>query len=49
MDEGLRVFGTIREALQVMTVVWEHRGCVEAVNWGLAECLGVLGHAALLV
>lgn len=49
MDEGLRVFGTIREALQVMTVVWEHRGSVEAADWGLAECLGVLGHVSLLV
>lgn len=45
----LEVFGTVREALQVMSAIWEHRNCLDAEMWDIAACLNVLGHRSLLV
>ena len=48
---GMRVFGTIGEALGIVRSVWEHRaaGCLDPETWDITTCLGVLGHRALLV
>ena len=48
---GMRVFGTLGEALGIVRSVWEHRaaGCLDPETWDIAACLGVLGHRALLV
>ena len=48
---GMRVFGTIGEALGIVRSVWEHRaaGCLDPETWDITTCLGVLGHCALLV
>ena len=48
---GMRVFGTLGEALLVVRRVWEHRaaGLLSPEAWDVAACLGVLGHRVLLV
>ena len=48
---GMRVFGTLAEALGVVRRVWELRaaGRLDPETWDIAACLGVLGHRVLLV
>jgi hypothetical protein len=48
---ALQVFGTIREALNIMENVWGHRSCLVLTpdTWDLAACFNSLGHPALLI
>ncbi|KAK6070137.1 C6 transcription factor [Seiridium cupressi] len=46
---SLQVFGTIKEALQVMGTVWDHRSCIDADLWDISTCLNVLGYQSLLM
>ncbi|KAI0126852.1 fungal-specific transcription factor domain-containing protein [Xylariales sp. AK1849] len=45
----LQVFGSVKEALQIMTTVWEHRVCIDADLWDISSCLNVLGHRSLML
>lgn len=47
--EGLGVFGTLRDAADIVEKVWRRRdeGCGE--EWSMERCLGILGHGVLLV
>ncbi|ORY57756.1 fungal-specific transcription factor domain-containing protein [Pseudomassariella vexata] len=45
----MQIFGTVREALNIITAVWEHRACINYETWDVAASLGILGHRALLV
>jgi C6 transcription factor Pro1 len=45
----MQVFGTVKEALQIMNTVWEHRSCIDADMWDISTCLNVLGHSSLLI
>ncbi|PNP80094.1 hypothetical protein FNYG_06804 [Fusarium nygamai] len=42
------VFGTIREALEVMEKVWARRDQIDE-SWDVAKCLQILGHGVLLI
>lgn len=44
----LKVFGSVREAAEIMEKVWEHRGCLDE-TWDVAKCLQILGHRTLLL
>ncbi|KAI0467112.1 fungal-specific transcription factor domain-containing protein [Xylaria cf. heliscus] len=48
---AMQVFGTVREALNIMQAVWQHKGnlCIDPQMWDLATCFSVLGHCSLLV
>ncbi|KAI1870967.1 hypothetical protein JX265_006007 [Neoarthrinium moseri] len=46
---AMHEFGTLREALKIMSAVWEHRTCLDADTWDIASCLSVLGHTSLLI
>jgi C6 transcription factor Pro1 len=46
---AMQVFGTVREALEVMSAVWSHRSCMDPDSWDIATCFNVLGHKSLLV
>ncbi|KAI1313955.1 fungal-specific transcription factor domain-containing protein [Xylaria venustula] len=49
---ALHVFGSVREALNVIQTVWEHRkgGCAaDPMMWDIATLFSVLGHPSLLV
>lgn len=45
----LQIFGAVKEALSVMSTVWQHRGCTNPDTWDIAACFKVLGHTSLLV
>ncbi|KZZ89626.1 Zn(2)-C6 fungal-type DNA-binding domain protein [Moelleriella libera RCEF 2490] len=44
----LQIFGTIKEAMDVMEKVWSLRGQIDE-SWDVARCLNVLGHGILLI
>ncbi|RMJ08256.1 hypothetical protein CDV36_012126 [Fusarium kuroshium] len=44
----LSVFGTAREALEVMEKVWAQRDQIDE-SWDVAKCLRILGHGVLLI
>ncbi|KAF4974386.1 hypothetical protein FZEAL_8718 [Fusarium zealandicum] len=44
----LSVFGTAREAMQVMEKVWARRNQIDE-SWDVAKCLHILGHGVLLI
>ncbi|KAM5355326.1 hypothetical protein ACJ41O_001972 [Fusarium nematophilum] len=44
----LSVFGTAREAMEVMEKVWARRDQTDE-NWDVAKCLRILGHGVLLI
>jgi hypothetical protein len=44
----LKVFGSVREAAEIMERVWEHRDCLDE-TWDVAKCLRILGHRTLLI
>ncbi|KAI1128770.1 fungal-specific transcription factor domain-containing protein [Nemania abortiva] len=49
---AMQVFGTVKEALNIMQLVWGHRdsGCiVDPQMWDIATCFSLLGHRSLLV
>ncbi|KAI0203545.1 fungal-specific transcription factor domain-containing protein [Astrocystis sublimbata] len=48
---AFQVFGTVKEALNIMQNVWQHRntGCIDPQMWDLATCFSLLGHCSLLV
>ncbi|KAI0533675.1 fungal-specific transcription factor domain-containing protein [Xylaria digitata] len=49
---AMQVFGTVKEALNVMQQVWTHRNtcCVaDPQMWDIATCFSLLGHLSLLV
>ncbi|KAI8628997.1 fungal-specific transcription factor domain-containing protein [Xylariaceae sp. FL1651] len=48
---AMQIFGTIKEALNIMQDVWKHREscCVSPQMWDIATCLSVLGRRSLLV
>ncbi|KAG8349425.1 hypothetical protein FVEN_g12384 [Fusarium venenatum] len=51
MVEGLgpiSVFGTVREALEIMEKVWSKRDQIDE-SWDVAKCMQVLGHGVLLI
>ncbi|KAK8058851.1 hypothetical protein PG994_009299 [Apiospora phragmitis] len=45
----LQIFGAVKEALSVMSTVWEHRACTNPDTWDIAACFKVLDHTSLLV
>ncbi|GAB0137219.1 hypothetical protein EsDP_00005495 [Epichloe bromicola] len=45
---ALQVFGTVKEAMEVMERVWYMRGQIDE-SWDVARCLNVLGHGILLI
>ncbi|KAI3334093.1 fungal-specific transcription factor domain-containing protein [Ustulina deusta] len=49
---AMNVFGTVKEALTIMQLVWKHREegcCVDPQMWDIATCFSLLGHPSLLV
>ncbi|KAJ4320752.1 hypothetical protein N0V84_005692 [Fusarium piperis] len=44
----LSVFGTAKEALEVMEKVWARRDQIDE-SWDVAKCLRILGHGVLLI
>ncbi|KAI1347526.1 fungal-specific transcription factor domain-containing protein [Xylaria sp. FL0043] len=50
---AMNVFGSVKEALALMQLVWKHRAeggcCVDPQMWDIATCFSVLGHRSLLV
>ncbi|KAI1756868.1 fungal-specific transcription factor domain-containing protein [Xylaria castorea] len=48
---AMQVFGTVKEALNIMQAVWQHTGsaCMDPQMWDIATCLSLLGHCSLLV
>ncbi|CAJ2500785.1 Uu.00g036380.m01.CDS01 [Anthostomella pinea] len=48
---AMQVFGTVKEALNIMQSVWRlrHGGCVDPETLDIAASLSILGHRALLV
>lgn len=48
---AMQVFGTVKEALSVMQVVWKlkDRQCIEPQMWDIATCFSLLGHQSLLI
>ncbi|KAK8100174.1 C6 transcription factor [Apiospora kogelbergensis] len=45
----LQIFGAVKEALEIMSLVWQHRACTNPDTWDIAACFKVLGHTSLLV
>lgn len=45
---ALKVFGTIKEASEIMEKVWSCRDQIDE-NWDVAKCLRILGHQSLLI
>lgn len=45
---ALQVFGTIKEACDIMEKVWACRDHVDE-SWDIAKCLRILGHRSLLI
>ena len=45
---SLQVFGTIKEAAEVMERVWASRDTLDE-SWDVAKCLNILGHGSLLI
>ncbi|KAG5929749.1 hypothetical protein E4U42_004676 [Claviceps africana] len=45
---ALQVFGTVKEAMEVMERVWSMRSEMDE-SWDVARCLNVLGHGVLLI
>jgi len=48
---GMKIFGTVKEALRIMQNIWEHRGdCfLDPQMCDIATCFSLLGHCSLLV
>ncbi|KAI0855297.1 fungal-specific transcription factor domain-containing protein [Xylaria cubensis] len=48
---AMQVFGTVKEALNIMKAVWQHTGsaCMDPQMWDIATCFSLLGHCSLLV
>lgn len=48
---AMQVFGTVKEALSIMQVVWKlkDRQCIEPQMWDIATCFSLLGHRSLLI
>ncbi|KAL6860037.1 hypothetical protein ACO1O0_004062 [Amphichorda felina] len=44
----LRVFGTVKDASEIMEKVWSRRDQIDE-TWDVAKCLRILGHATLLI
>ncbi|ODA79366.1 hypothetical protein RJ55_04959 [Drechmeria coniospora] len=44
----LQIFGTIKEAMEIMEKVWSIRGQIDE-SWDMCKCLNVLGHGVLLI
>lgn len=44
----MKVFGTVKEAMDVMEKVWSQRNEIDE-SWDVARCLKILGHGALLI
>lgn len=44
---GLQLFGTLREAMNIMEQVWAQRPLDE--SWDLAQCMNILGHGVVLL
>ncbi|KAF4505495.1 hypothetical protein G6O67_007439 [Ophiocordyceps sinensis] len=44
----LQIFGTVKEAMQIMEKVWSRRGRTDE-TWTVSRCLNVLGHGVLLI
>lgn len=44
----LQVFGTVKEAMEIMEKVWAQRDQIDE-SWDVAKCLRILGHGALLI
>lgn len=44
----ISVFGTVREALEIMEKVWSKRDQIDE-SWDMAKCLQILGHGVLLI
>ena len=45
---SLQVFGTIKEAVEVMEAVWARRDMIDE-SWTVSKCLNILGHGVLLI
>ncbi|KAG5979729.1 hypothetical protein E4U55_004822 [Claviceps digitariae] len=45
---ALQVFGTVKEAMEVMERVWSMRDQMDE-SWDVSRCLNVLGHGVLLI
>ncbi|PNY23900.1 Zn(2)-C6 fungal-type DNA-binding domain protein [Tolypocladium capitatum] len=45
---ALQVFGTVKEALEIMEKVWALRGQIDE-SWDVSKCLNILGHGVLLI
>ncbi|KAI1119009.1 fungal-specific transcription factor domain-containing protein [Nemania sp. NC0429] len=48
---AMQVFGTVKEALRIMQVVWKLKDdqCIEPQMWDIATCFSLLGHRSLLI
>ncbi|KAJ6442812.1 C6 transcription factor [Purpureocillium lavendulum] len=44
----LKIFGTVKEALEIMEKVWSMRGQLDE-SWDVSKCLNILGHGVLLI
>ncbi|KAF7551779.1 hypothetical protein G7046_g7624 [Stylonectria norvegica] len=44
----LKVFGTVKEAMDIMEKVWSRRDQTDE-SWDVAKCLRILGHGVLLI
>lgn len=44
---GLQLFGTLREAMNIMEQVWAIRPLDE--SWDIAQCMNILGHGVVLL
>lgn len=45
---ALQIFGTVKEAMEVMEKVWSLRGTLDE-SWDVSKCLNILGHGILLI
>lgn len=45
---ALQIFGTVKEALEIMEKVWALRGRIDE-SWDVSKCLNILGHGVLLI
>ncbi|KAG8418687.1 hypothetical protein J3459_012143 [Metarhizium acridum] len=45
---ALQIFGTVKEAMEVMEKVWSMRGQIDE-SWDVARCLNILGYGTLLI
>ncbi|KAM4058641.1 fungal specific transcription factor [Hirsutella rhossiliensis] len=44
----LQIFGTVKEAMEIMEKVWSRRGRIDE-TWTVSKCLNMLGHGVLLI